>query len=51
MEFDAAVTDNKVKITILYSTIYYVLSIRSDLGNILHLEFRKTLNNVSTHNH
>lgn len=41
MEFDAAVTDNKVKLTILYGTIYYVLSIRSDLGNILHLEHKE----------
>lgn len=43
MEFDAAVTDNKVKITILYSTIYYVLSIRSDLGNILYLELKENI--------
>lgn len=43
MEFDAAVTDNKVKITILYSTIYYVLSIRSDLDNILHLELKENI--------
>lgn len=43
MEFDAVVTDNKVKITILYSTIYYVLNIRSDLGNILHLELKENI--------
>lgn len=43
MEFDAAVTDNKVKITILYSTIYYVLSISSDLDNILHLELKENI--------
>lgn len=43
MEFDAAVTDNKVKVTILYSTIYYVLSIRSDLCNILHLELKENI--------